>query len=131
MSDVFARLRGAVPEHTITTVLGTVVSFYLSQSPAVVVKDIVVLAIENENDMNFTANQYVTSHQHEDPNISSVIAWEKSPLKDKQCVASPRPLRRRLMYGTQVHATIGLQFHEPIISCPSYRRHHLRQDAVS
>ena len=90
MSDIFARLRGAVPDHSFTTVLGTVVSFYLSESPPIAVKEIVVLAIENEKDMNFTANQYVTSHQHEDPNISSVVAWEKSPLQDKQCVA---PLR--------------------------------------
>jgi hypothetical protein len=89
MSDVFARIRGQVPDHTITTILGTVVAFYLSESPAIVVKEIVVLAIENEKDMAFTSNQYVTSHTHDDPNISSVIAWERSPLQDKQFVESP------------------------------------------
>ena len=86
MSDVFARLRGKAPDHTVTTVLGTVVSFYLSESPPIAVKEIQVLAINNESDMNVTANQYVTSHQHEDPNVSSVIAWDKSPLQDEQYV---------------------------------------------
>jgi tetratricopeptide (TPR) repeat protein len=79
MSELFARLRGKAADHTITTVLGTVVSFYLSESPPVAVKEITVLAIKSDTMMNDTAIQYVTSHQHEDPNVSGVIAWEKSP----------------------------------------------------
>ena len=86
MSDVFARLRGKAPDHTITTVLGTVLSFYLSETPPIAVKEITVLAIKNESDMNATATQYVTSHQHEDLNVSSVIATDKSPLQDDQYV---------------------------------------------
>jgi len=84
MSNIFAQLHGKTPDHTITTILGTVVSFYLSETPPIAVKEIAVLAIKNGNDMELTANQYVTSHQHEDPNVSSVIAWEKSPLKNEQ-----------------------------------------------
>jgi hypothetical protein len=86
MSDVFARLRGKAPDHTITTVLGTVLSFYLSETPPIAVKEITVLAIKNESDMNATATHYVTSHQHEDLNVSSVIATDKSPLQDDQYV---------------------------------------------
>ncbi len=81
------RLRGKAPDHSITTVLGTVISLYLSESPPVAVKDVVVLAIENQKDMDFTADQYVNSHLHEAPscpNVSSVIAWEKTALQDKQ-----------------------------------------------
>lgn len=88
MSDVFASIHGKAPDHTITTILGTVVSFYLSETPPIAVKEITVLAIKNSKDMELTANQYVTSHQHEDPNVSSVIAWEKSPLKDEQCACA-------------------------------------------
>ena len=87
MSDVFTHLRGKAPDHTITTVLGTVISLYLSESPPFAVKDIVVLAIENQKDMDFTADQYVKSHLHVEPscpNVSSVIAWEKTALQDKQ-----------------------------------------------
>jgi serine/threonine protein kinase len=74
-----------VPDHTITTVLGTVVKFYLSsQSPPIVVKEIVVHAIQNENEMNTTAEHYVASHTHDDSNISSVIASEKSLFQDSQ-----------------------------------------------
>jgi hypothetical protein len=85
MSDLFLRLHGVVPDHTITTVLGTVVKFYLSsQSPPIVVKEIVVHAIQNENEMNTTAEHYVASHTHDDSNISSVIASEKSLFQDSQ-----------------------------------------------
>jgi hypothetical protein len=91
MSELFARLRGKAADHTITTVLGTVVSFYLSESPPVAVKEITVLAIKSETMMNDTAIQYVTSHQHEDPNVSGVIAWEKSPwnVQEQQYVVAP------------------------------------------
>ncbi len=44
MSGIFARLRNKPADHTLTTVLGTVVKFYLNESPPIVVKEIVVRA---------------------------------------------------------------------------------------
>jgi len=44
MSDLFQRLRTKPADHTLTTVLGTVVKFYLNEAPPVVVKEIVVRA---------------------------------------------------------------------------------------
>jgi hypothetical protein len=110
MSNIFAQLHGKTPDHTITTILGTVVSFYLSETPPIAVKEIAVLAIKNGNDMELTANQYVTSHQHEDPNVSSVIAWEKSPLKNEQCgcaCASSQMQNRNI----EPRYTLRLAFH--------------------
>ena len=136
MSDVFARIRGQVPDHTITTILGTVVAFYLSESPAIAVKEVVVLAIENESDMTFTSNQYVTSHTHDDPNISSVIAWERSPLQDKQFVESPSasllfPPECSAVTAPQVHAAACFPFHEHVFSRFSRRQQHLGQKAAA
>ena len=147
MSDVFERIRGQVPDHTITTILGTVVAFYLSESPAIAVKEVVVLAIENESDMTFTSNQYVTSHTHDDPNISSVIAWERSPLQDKQFVESPSvsllfpfcfpsasllfPPECSAVTAPQVHAAACFPFHEHVFSRISRRQQHLGQKAAA
>ena len=44
MTDIFERLRGKAADHTVTTVLGTVVKFYLAEAPPIVVKEVLVRA---------------------------------------------------------------------------------------
>jgi hypothetical protein len=84
MPSIFERIQNKAADHIMTTVMGTTVKFFLSETPAIVVKEFVVLAIKNEAEMLSTSQQYVTSHQHDDHNISSLIAWENSPLLNNE-----------------------------------------------
>jgi hypothetical protein len=98
--DIFERIKHKVADHVLVSLVSrswhardTKLSFYLSEHPPIVVKEIIVRAtdvyhaIDNEEDATLSANHWVISHtHHEDPNISSVVAWEKSPLQDSQYV---------------------------------------------